>query len=255
MSNLKFKQIVIIITFCFFLSCKDEKGKLSEIHGQQIQIDSTQEPMDSIDVYVAPFRNRINQVLDSTLAYAPLPLLLDDGVRNTSMGNLMADIVLAETAPLFRTQTGKELDFVVLNHGGVRSIISAGNVNARNAFEVMPFENYISVVELSGTAVRELIMYLSKASKPHPIAGMQIILDKNGGLESVNIQGSPFDESRNYFVGTSDYLVQGGPSIGFFKDIVATYDTGYLLRNAIIDHFRKIDTLTATVDDRFIQLD
>ena len=255
MSDLKFKQIVILITFCFSLSCKQEKGRLSEIKGQQIQIDATQESMDSIDSFVAPFRNRINQVLDSTLAYAPQSFLLDDGPHNTSMGNLMADIVLEETRPLFKTRTGNDLDFVVLNYGGVRSIISAGNVSARNAFEVMPFENYISVVEMSGTAVRELITFLINASRVHPIAGMQIVLDKRGSLESVNINGSPFDETRSYFVATSDYLVQGGASTGFFKDTLATFDTGYLLRNAIIDHFKKVDTLKASVDDRFIQLD
>ncbi len=93
-----------------------------------------------------------------------------------------------------------------------------------------------------------------EASSVHPIAGMQIVLNKNGGLESVDIQGSPFDETRNYYVATSDYLVQGGPSIGFFSDMVNVTDTGYLLRNAIIDHFKKIDTVKSSVDNRFIQL-
>ncbi|MEX0315996.1 MAG: 5'-nucleotidase C-terminal domain-containing protein, partial [Allomuricauda sp.] len=138
--------------------------------------------------------------------------------------------------------------------GGIRSIISEGNVSARNAFEIMPFENYISVVELSGSEVRKLITFLTNATRIHPIAGMQIVLNNMGGLESVDIHGSPFDETRNYYVATSDYLVQGGPSIGFFNDMVSVTDTGYLVRNAIIDHFKKIDTVKASVDDRFIQL-
>ncbi|WP_222984393.1 5'-nucleotidase C-terminal domain-containing protein [Flagellimonas meishanensis] len=237
------------------ISCQQEKPQLAAIQGTQVRIDANVHAIDSIDHLVGPYRDRINAVLDSTLAYAPFTLLLDDGKRNTSMGNLMADIVLAETAPLFKNKTGNTLDFVVLNRGGIRSIISAGNVNARNAYEVMPFENYIAVVELNGRATRQLITYLSESTREHPIAGMQIVLDKYGKLESVTINGSPFDESRNYFVATSDYLVMGGPSIGFFDEMVSVTDTGYLLRNAIIDHFRKVDTLTATVDDRFIQLD
>lgn len=236
------------------ISCKQEKRDLSKIEGKQIQIDSTLKAVDSISAFVQPFKSRINQVLDSTLAYAPSSLLLDDGTRNTSMGNLMADIILTEVAPLFKSKTGKEIDFAVLNRGGIRSIISAGNVSARNAYEVMPFENYISIVELDGTATRELITFLITATRSHPIAGMQIIMGKNGGLESVTINGKPFDENRNYFVATSDYLVQGGPSIGFFNHIVSTADTGYLVRNAIIDHLKKIDTLKATTDNRFIQL-
>lgn len=255
MIDLKFKQIVVIVTFCFLFSCKNTTGELAEIQGKQIPIDVSIKPTESISKFVSPYKNRINEVLDSTLTYAPKPFLLDDGKRNTSMGNLMADIVFEETAPIFKSRTGKDLDFVVLNYGGVRSIISAGNVSARNAFEVMPFENYIVVVELDGSAVRKLIDFVAKATRRHPVSGIHIVVDKNSGLEAVDIQGEPFDESRNYYVATSDYLVQGGPSIGFFNEMISVTDTDYLLRNAIIDHFRKVDTLKAVVDDRFIQLD
>ncbi len=241
-NNLKFKQFVAFVTFCFLMSCKNDTGRLAEIKGRQIPIDSTIAQTDSIASFVEPYKNRINEVLDSTLAYAPAPLLLDDGERNTSMGNLMADIVFEETAPIFKSRTGKELDFVVLNYGGVRSIISKGNVSARNAYEVMPFENYIEVVELSGSATRKLLNFVAKASRRHPVSGIQIITDKNRSLENVNIQGRPFDENRNYYVATSDYLVNGGPSVGFFDEIISTTETDYLLRNAIIDYFKKVDT-------------
>jgi len=237
------------------MSCKNETGSLSEIQGKQIPIDSTYVEVDSISNFVTPYRNRINEILDSTLAYAPKPLLLDDGERSFSMGNVMADIVFEETAPVFKSRTGKDLDFVVLNAGGVRSIISVGNVTARNAYEVMPFENYIVVVELSGSATRKLINFVSKATRKHPISHIQIVTDKNRALESVNIQGEPFDESRNYYVASSDYLVNGGPSVGFFDEIISVTETDYLLRNALIDHFKKVDTLKAIIDDRFIQLD
>ena len=237
------------------MACKNDTGKLTEIQGKQLPINASTEETDSISGFVEPFRDRINQVLDSTLAYAPKSLLLDDGKRKTPMGNLMHRIVFSEAAPIFKSRTGKDLDFVVLNYGGVRSIISAGKVTARNAYEVMPFENYIEVVELNGAAVRKLIDFLTKATRRHPISGIQIVTDKNGSLESVNIQGKPFDENRNYYVATSDYLVQGGASIGFFDEMVSVTDTDYLLRNALIDYFKKVDTVQSVVDDRFIQLD
>lgn len=249
-NNLNFKQFVVFTTFCFLMSCETDTGKLTKIEGKQIPIDFTIAQIDSITNFVEPYKNRIDEVLDSTIAYAPNPLLLNDGERTSSMGNLMADIVLEQAAPIFKGRTGKELDFVVLNEGGVRSIISEGNVSARNAYEVMPFENYIDVVELSGSATRELINFVAKASRRHPVAGIQIITDKNRALESVNIQGQPFDENRNYYVATSDYLVKGGPSVGFFNEFISTTETDYLLRNAIIDYFKKVDTLEAVADDR-----
>ncbi len=255
MTNSKIKHFVVIITLCCAFGCKQEKGQLIEIEGKQIPVDTSLTPVDSLTAFIAPYKKRVDEVLDSTLAHAPRSLDKSDGERNTSMGNFLADLIFEETAPLFKTKTGKELDFVIMNHGGIRAILSAGPVTARNAYEIMPFENYISVVELDGTAVRNLVLFLVGSRRAHAISGMQIVMDKDGGLESITIGDSPFDESRSYFVATSDYLVAGGSEIGFFPDVKSVTDTGYLLRNAIIDHFRKKDTLTGQVDDRFIVKD
>ncbi|WP_421807043.1 5'-nucleotidase C-terminal domain-containing protein [Flagellimonas sp.] len=236
------------------MACKQETGTLSEIEGKQIPIDTNLAITDSIASYIAPYKNRIDQVLDSTLAYAPKPLLLNDGERTSSMGNLMADIVLEQAAPIFKARSGQTLDFVVLNAGGVRSIISEGNVSARNAYEVMPFENYIDVVELNGSATREIINFVAKASRRHPVAGIEIVTNTGGSLESVNIGGQPFDEGRNYYVASTDYLINGGPSVGFFNEFESRTQTDYLLRNAIIDYLKKVDTLEAVADDRIKQL-
>ena len=253
MLNPKIKHFVIIITVVFF-SCEKKNSQLTKIEGAQLDIDSTLTQVDSIAEFILPFKTRVDEVLDSTLAFVPKALVKNDGERNTSMGNFVADLVFEETRPIVAQKFGKSLDFVVLNSGGIRSILSAGKVTARNGYEIMPFENFISVVELNGTQVRELILFLTHSKRAHPFSGMEIVVDSNGSLQSVNIQGKPFDESRSYYVATSDYLVAGGADIGFFPEVDSILDTEYLLRNAIIDHFKKKDTLVAQVDDRFIQL-
>jgi 2',3'-cyclic-nucleotide 2'-phosphodiesterase (5'-nucleotidase family) len=252
--SLNFKHFVVFITILGLSSCKQESQTLSKIAGKQISIDSTFIADDSIASYITPYRNRVNTILDSTLAFAPHLITKEDKALNTTAGNLMADIILSESTPIFNSRTQKEIDFVVLNHGGIRSIISQGPVTARTAYQVMPFENTIAVVALSGKSVRDLISYLITSDRPHPISGLQIVLDKNDELVSVNVQGKPFDENRTYFVATSSYLVQGGDNMVFFKDGLEVVDLNYLIRNAMIDYFKKIDTLRAEIDDRFIKL-
>ncbi|NAS13379.1 5'-nucleotidase C-terminal domain-containing protein [Poritiphilus flavus] len=251
---LKIKHFVIFITIVGFASCGDKPQSLAEVKGKQLPISDSLMRSDSIEAFVAPYRRRVNEVLDSTLAYAAFTITKEEGELNTPAGNLMADIILEQASPIFESRSGKAVDFVVLNHGGIRSIISQGAVTARTAYEVMPFENNISVVELNGQLVRRLIAHLIQSDRPHPIAGMQIVIDRNNRLESVNIQGKPFDENRNYFVATSSYLVTGGDDMGFFKDGLSFEDTNYLIRNAMIDYFKKADTLRPVVDDRFIKL-
>jgi 5'-nucleotidase len=42
--------------------------------------------------------------------------------------------------------------------------------------------------------------------------------------------------------------------MNFFADPVNRYDLDYKIRNAMVDYFKKIDTLEAKLDNRFIKL-
>ena len=251
--RLKIQQIVIFITLWAVTSCREQARHLSEIRGNQLSITDSLQGSDSTDAFIAPYRNRLNAVLDSTLAYAPHLFSKTDGTYNTTAGNLLADLVLAQANPIFHARTGKEIDFVLLNHGGIRSVISPGPVSARTAYQVMPFENSIVVAEMDGRAVRELVAFLIAADRPHPISGIQIVLGPDNSLEEVNVGGVPFDENRMYYVGTSSYLTQGGDDMVFFKKAAAFTETDYYIRNAIIDYFKEVDTLRARIDDRFMK--
>ncbi len=233
--------------------CKQQKVQLQDIAGKQITIDSTQIAVDSIQEWIAPYKKSVDDVLDAPLAYSPKALSKNDGLKNTSMGNFFSDMVLEETRALFEKQNKPKVDFVVMNHGGIRAVLPKGSINARNAYEIMPFENFISVVELNGTQVRDLVRFLVASERPHGVAGITIQFNADKTLRSIDINGEPFDESRHYHVATSDYLVTGGAEIGFFPEVEQVFETEYLLRNAIIDHFKAKDTLTAEVDQRFIQ--
>ncbi|MEO0570862.1 MAG: 5'-nucleotidase [Bacteroidota bacterium] len=247
-------RLLAIVSLLFFTCCKGDKETLVFIEAEELPIDEHISEVDSIAAYITPFRKRIEQVLDSSLAYAPIALTKGDGKYNTSAGNFMADVLYGQANPIYKARTGKDMDFVLLNHGGIRADIPKGTVNARTAYEIMPFENNIVVVELPGKFVLQLVDYLIKSNRPHPISHAQIILNGNNTLHQLKINGKPFDVNRTYHVGTSNYLVTGGDDMTFFKGMKGSVNMDYLIRNAIIDYFKKVDTIKAKVDDRFIKL-
>ncbi|MGB5371723.1 MAG: hypothetical protein WBN18_14945, partial [Flavobacteriaceae bacterium] len=65
------------------LSCQRQPPKLSEISGRQLPIASSLLVDDSVDAFIAPYRNRLNAVLDSTLAIAAGPITKTDGDYNS----------------------------------------------------------------------------------------------------------------------------------------------------------------------------
>jgi 2',3'-cyclic-nucleotide 2'-phosphodiesterase (5'-nucleotidase family) len=252
--SLNIKQFVLFVTFTVFLfSCSEKPRRLQKVEGEFVAIDTSLVAVDSLEAFVKPYRDRINTVLDSSLAVAPRSLLLDDDPLNTSLGNYMADMFFRRAQPVFKSRTGKDIDMVLLNHGGIRSIVSKGAVSRRTAYQLMPFENQMVVAELDGAAMQELLSYLSEDVRAHPIANAQIVFDKNKKPVSFIINGMPLEDSKTYFVGTSDYLLAGGDRMDFFKKAVSVTELDYLLRSAIIDDFMANDSIVSSVDDRIIK--
>lgn len=253
--RIKTQHFVIFLTLILCTACQQKQLTLQKIDGQEIAIVDSIPETDSIKKFITPYRAHIKNILDEPLAYAPKTLNKSSSTLNTSIGNFLADLTYELSNPVFKERTGKNIDFVLMNFGGIRAIISKGTVSRRTAYEVMPFENRILVLELSGKKLLELVEYLANAKTPHPLSKQfELHLDDNGAVVKANINQIPITENRNYNVATTDFLANGGDHMDFFKNPISTTDIDYLLRNEIIDYFVRVDTLKAAVDQRFIQL-
>lgn len=250
---MNYKHYILLFCIVIFASCG--KSYYNEkIEGKQINISDSLVIDQDIEAFIKPYRENVNKNLDSVLTYAVDTYTKRDGEYNTAIGNMMADAVYEQANPIFKSRTGETIDFVLLNHGGIRAIISKGNVTTRTAYEVMPFENSTVVVKLKGAQVQELIDYLVKAKRAHPISKLNIVLDKDGNFKSAGLNGKALDFSKTYNVATNDYLYNGGDRMNFFKTNDSLYVLDYKIRNVLIDYFKKTDTLNPVIDDRFIQL-
>ena len=246
------KIIILIFVTAFIWSCKEEMY-LERIEGKRIEINDSLVGVSKIEDFIKPYREHVNKNLDSILAYSVDTYTKTDGELNTAIGNLMADAVLEESSPIFESRTGEKIDLVLLNHGGIRAILSKGNITTRTAYEIMPFENSVVVTKLKGEYVNELIAYLQKAKRAHPIAGLTIKLDENYKLLEAKINGEEIDENKTYNVATNDYLYSGGDSMDFFQKSDTLYILDYKIRNVLIDYFTKKDTINPLMDNRFIK--
>ncbi len=247
------KILLLGLGLITLFSCQ-EKVYLDKIEGQQINITDSLATDQNIDDFIKPYRENVNRNLDSVLAYSVDTYSKSDGKYNTAIGNMMADAVYEESNPIFNSRTGENIDFVLLNHGGIRGIISKGNITTRTAYDVMPFDNAIVVVKLKGAQVKELLDYLSKAKRAHPISRLKIVLDRNENFKYASVSDTLVDYNKVYNVATNDYLYNGGDRMDFFKTNDSLYVLDYKVRNILIDYFTKIDTLNPKIDDRFIQI-
>jgi 2',3'-cyclic-nucleotide 2'-phosphodiesterase (5'-nucleotidase family) len=157
--NVVLKHFVLLLTFISLTSCAEKKYAVTKIEGREIGITDKNSEVVEIENFIKPYRDKIYEDLNKVLATAP-ETLDKSGEWQTSMGNFLADITFDATNKVFQLREKKSLDICLLNHGGIRSIIPKGNVTARTAYEVMPFENSAIVIALKSEQILEIVNYI-----------------------------------------------------------------------------------------------
>ena len=243
------RYFVLILTVSAVLSCAEKKLHVDRIEAKELPVTEALSETKYIEDYIAPYRAHIDADLNAVLAYAP-ENIDKKGMWQSKIGNLQADITLAGASKIFNLREKKNVDICLLNNGGIRAIINKGNVTTRTAFELMPFENSLVVASLKGEQILEMVNYIIAEKKPHPLAGLTFIIDKNNVAKNILVQNQPLDLQKIYYVATNDYLYNGGDSMNFFQKSSKMYDLDYKLRNVWIDYFKEIDTIPVVTDIR-----
>ena len=247
-------KIVLMIGFLSLVLSCDNSKKLVTTGVQNISINKEIEAVKEIEDIIAPYKVNLDKTMNEVLSFSVDTYSKNNGDYNTAVGNMMADAVFELTSPLFRNRTGKNIDVVLLNHGGIRANLPKGNITTKTAYSLMPFENSVVVTALKGSVILEMTNYLRSFKKAHPISGLELVLNADNSYRKILVGGKSVESEKTYYVATNDYLYKGGDRMDFFKKSDTLYDLNYKIRNVLLDYFSKNDTLSPTIDQRFIKL-
>ena len=106
------------------------------------------------------------------------------------------------------------VDIAVINSGGVRTNIEAGEVTYADIFQILPFENEVYIVTLSGALLRS---YLNNA----------------GGIYYWGIYQEYIVDTEYYTLAIVDYVYLGSYFANYRND--TCIDTNELIRDVFID--------------------
>jgi len=154
-----------------------------------------------------------------------LRILDDEGKQlvrrdETNAGDIVADA--------FRSITGAEI--AITNGGGIRTEAGPGNLNYGDIVSLLPYDNYVSIIEIKGEKLVALLkactQFLPALNGDFPqVSGMKftihvgaeepitdlVILDKETG------EYKPVELDRMYEMATTDYGITGGGLQGMLK--------------------------------------
>ena len=165
----------------------------------------------------------------------------------SGVGDLVADAMLAAFPGA---------DVALTNSGGLRDDLRAGTVRRQDLQQIMPFDNRLVMVEMTGKQLLLLLRLgtsgghgllqvsgLSLSFDPTSEAGDDLDADgavaewERDRLCSAVVAGNPIDEKKTYQVVTTDFLFNGGDHLELAFAHCNTPIEGPLLRDWLFDWF------------------
>jgi 5'-nucleotidase len=110
-------------------------------------------------------------------------------------------------------------DVALMNPGGLRADLDAGPVTFGDVYEVLPFDNTVAIVTMTGEELRGLLALLyGERQGVFQESGLKVVLERCPGkerLKSVTLaNGRKLDPKRLYKVAMPDFLARGGDGLG-----------------------------------------
>ena len=237
-------RIVLSLLIGIALVSCHRPAKVVESWGEMVLIDST---MDAIAdsaylAYLSPIKADLETQLNIPIGYAPKGL--EVYTPECPMLNWASDALLAMAQQRY---PGK-VDIAVVNMGGMRCNWGAGDITFRHVFELMPFDNELVVLTLSGKDLMELCSIFAQGYG-EGVAGLRMEAT-NKQVKSVKIAGREIDIYAYYKVATSDYLSQGNDRMVPLKNSVEIWRSEEKIRDLYIEYIKQVKTVEATVDGR-----
>ncbi|WP_342375298.1 5'-nucleotidase C-terminal domain-containing protein [Myxococcus stipitatus] len=156
-------------------------------------------------------------------------------------------------------------DIALLNSGGLRAELPAGELTYGALFEVLPFDNTIAVLTVSTEELKRLLEAAYARKGIYQVSGLKVRVETCNGvskLASVTLaNGKPLPANKRFRVAMPDFLARGG---GGLDDVLKTLapesiDLGerqaLTLRDGLIEHWKaKGKALVAPTPGRLVRV-
>ncbi|MDF1546910.1 MAG: bifunctional UDP-sugar hydrolase/5'-nucleotidase [Bacteroidales bacterium] len=196
------------------LSYDEIKNNTSIVSKEKIANTGTEVDND-VENTVTFWQTKVNEALAENIGYCSSPI----EQSAVAMGNLVCDSWF---------YTFPDADISITNSGGIRQDIEAGSITLETIVGLLPFNNSIIKLKLSGTELLDCI-------DGFLLGGMTTI----GG--NFLTDGSPIEADKEYTVLTTDYLYSISEN-NFSKYDTAPENTSVNYRQPLIDWIRSLNT-------------
>ncbi|KAH6629209.1 hypothetical protein C7974DRAFT_463327 [Boeremia exigua] len=198
----------------------DAQGKIISYQGAPIHITNTTAQDTELQAQIESWRGPFEEFAAEVLGTSEVELDQTACRRQECLlGDFMADAMLA-----YRKNNTDDVDFAIINAGGIRATIDQGDITRGEVLTSFPFGNSIVQIEVDGKYLWEvlegIVTGVNVANGKAVTSFLQVSSgikveynpENNNGtkLIAVTIGDQPLDNSTTYQVVTLDFIAGGG---------------------------------------------
>jgi 5'-nucleotidase len=205
------------------LNIDPKTGEVQSIDWQIIPVNAAA-PEDADFAVVTKKYEGLLKELAARVGQTDEPLDVRSAVNRTEETNI-ADYV----ADAFRKAAGA--DVALINGGSLRAdtVISKGEISLRDVLSILPFNNDLAKIEVTGATLLQALEHGVSRSGPGSepgrfpqVSGLHYAFDATllpgARIKEVTVGGRPLDPKKNYTLVTTKYVADGGDQYAMFKE-------------------------------------
>ncbi|MDD3997589.1 MAG: 5'-nucleotidase C-terminal domain-containing protein, partial [Sphaerochaetaceae bacterium] len=200
-------------------------------------------PDAEVQAYIDMQKSALEKITEEVVAYTPVKLegeRADVRTRPTNLGNMLAQAMVDATGA----------DVALTNGGGIRASIDVGDITRGEIITVLPFNNTVTVVEVTGQDIYDALEWgysvLPAQNGGFPqTAGMGIVYSRfsevGNRIKRVLIDGKLIDKNATYTLATNDFMAAGGDGYTMLDRPIVMYGKGLdeVLTEYLVKHYKK----------------
>jgi 5'-nucleotidase/UDP-sugar diphosphatase len=199
--------------------------------------------MNRLPAFVEKYDKMVRREFNRVVGRAAVDLVRADA-GESNIGNMISDAV--------RESTGA--DAALMNGGGIRADIPAGDITMEQVYTMEPFDNVVVTMDLTGAQLMEVLE--ESASGRHrlmQVSGLTVRYDAarplGARVAAAAVAGKPIVSDRVYRVAAHDFLAAGGDHyVTFLHGKRVAY--GEPLRDVILAYLKRHAPVSPRIEGR-----
>ncbi len=231
-----FSYLLLITYLLLILSCKPVYVS-KRVDSENISVKKDTLVLDSqlVQLYL-PYKEILEKDMHRVISYAEVELVKNK--PESGLTNILADLLLEEGEKYANEQNlNIKPEVSYFNYGGIRTFLPQGEIRVGKIFELMPFENEMVFIQLSGNQLQQFFDYV--ASKGGDSVGGAKFVISSGKAKKVFVGGKKLNTDKMYWLVTNDYSANGGDNLKVFTERQELIGSSKKIRDVIISNFEE----------------